>query len=107
MQPTAARLNARDTCSNKPGGQTVRCVPFVHQGAGMNTCRTIASLVAAILAVTAFTMPAQAASQKAGPLTIDSQGSFFVGGEVKSAPPSAAAGPSALRADITVNQMYV
>jgi pimeloyl-ACP methyl ester carboxylesterase len=73
----------------------------------MNTRRTIASLVAAILAVIAFTMPAQAASQKAGPLTIDSQGSFFVGGEVKSAPPSAAAGPSAARADITVNQMYV
>jgi pimeloyl-ACP methyl ester carboxylesterase len=71
----------------------------------MNTRRALVPLIA----VAAFAMqgPAQAREQKFGPLTLQSQGSFFVGGEVKSAPPSAAAGAAAPPADITVNQMYV
>ena len=101
----AAHLNTCDASSNKRSGHTVRCVPFVHQGAGMNIRQTVASLTA-ILAIAIFTT-AQASEPKAGPLTLDSQGSFFVGGEVKSAPPSAAAGPNSAPADITVNQMYV
>jgi pimeloyl-ACP methyl ester carboxylesterase len=71
----------------------------------MNSRHAMLSLVA-IIAIAGHTA-AQASEPKAAPLTIESQGSFFVGGEVKPAPPSAVAGPAAGGADITVNQMYV
>jgi pimeloyl-ACP methyl ester carboxylesterase len=71
----------------------------------MNSRHAMLSL-AAIIAITGHTA-ASAREQKPGPLTIESQGSFFVGGEVKAAPPSALAGPVSGGADITVNQMYV
>jgi len=44
------------------------------------------------------------------PLTLASQGSFFVGGETKTLPPAAAVpgrGPAGPPGDVTVNQMYV
>src|SRR5262245_45730259 len=63
--------------------------------------------VLSFIAIMAIAAQALAREEKPGPLTIASQGSFFVGGEVKRAPPSAATGPSAAPADITVNQMYV
>jgi hypothetical protein len=54
---------------------------------------------------------AQSAKSASKPLTIASQGSFFVGGESKALPPPAAgaSGPAAAFAggDVTVNQMYV
>ncbi|MEJ0038186.1 MAG: hypothetical protein WDO68_19255 [Gammaproteobacteria bacterium] len=71
----------------------------------MNTYQSVVALVA--VGALAVQVTAHASEPKAGPLTLQSQGSFFVGGEVKSAPPSAAAGPGAAPADITVNQMYV
>jgi pimeloyl-ACP methyl ester carboxylesterase len=71
----------------------------------MNHRRSVLCLVA-FMAVAAHAA-AQARDAKAGPLTIASQGSFFVGGEVKAAPPSAAAGAAASPGEITVNQMYV
>ena len=90
---------------NKLAVRTVSCVPFVHQGARMKTRHALAS-AAALLAI-ALTTVTHASEPKPGPLTIDSQGSFFIGGDVKRAPPSAAAGPNAAPADITINQMYV
>jgi pimeloyl-ACP methyl ester carboxylesterase len=60
-----------------------------------------------VIIATAGHATAQTREQKPGPLTIASQGSFFVGGEVKPAPPSPVAGPASDGADITVNQMYV
>jgi len=71
----------------------------------MRTRHAVLSIVAITALAAQSTVPASDA--KPGPLTIASQGRFFVGGEVKSAPPSAAAGPAAGPADITVNQMYV
>jgi len=71
----------------------------------MRTRHAVLSIVAITALAAQSTVPASDA--KPGPLTIASQGSFFVGGEVKSAPPSAAAGPATGPADITVNQMYV
>jgi pimeloyl-ACP methyl ester carboxylesterase len=71
----------------------------------MRSRHTVLSLVA--LVAVAAPPWVQARDEKPGPLTIASQGSFFVGGEVKPAPPSAAAGPAAGPAEITVNQMYV
>ena len=71
----------------------------------MNTRQAVVPFIAVI--ALAVQVCAQAREQKPGPLTLESQGSLFVGGEVKSAPPSAAAGPGAAPADITVNQMYV
>ena len=65
----------------------------------MNSRRVVLAL--------ALVVAGAAQARDAGPLTIASQGSFFVGGEVKSAPPSTAAGPAAPAGDITVNQMYV
>jgi pimeloyl-ACP methyl ester carboxylesterase len=72
----------------------------------MNTRRAVVPFLA-IVAIAFQGAAAQAREQKFGPLTLASQGSFFVGGEVKPAPPSAAAGPGAAPGDITVNQMYV
>ena len=71
----------------------------------MNHRSGVLSLVA-ILALVAHAS-VLAREEKPAPLTIASQGSFFVGGEVKPAPPSALAGPGAPTGDITVNQMYV
>jgi pimeloyl-ACP methyl ester carboxylesterase len=70
----------------------------------MNTRQALVPLIAVV--ALAAQSAALAREQKFGPLTIQSQGSFFVGGEVKAAPPSAAAGTAAAPADITVNQMY-
>ena len=71
----------------------------------MNNSHAVLFLIA-IVGIAAQPI-AHAREQNRGPLTIASQGSFFVGGEVKAAPPSAAAGPATGGADITVNQMYV
>jgi pimeloyl-ACP methyl ester carboxylesterase len=71
----------------------------------MNTRHALVPFLA--IAAIALQSGAHAREQKFGPLTLESQGSFFVGGEVKSAPPSAAAGPGAAPGEITVNQMYV
>jgi pimeloyl-ACP methyl ester carboxylesterase len=71
----------------------------------MNSRHAVLTL-AALIAVAAQAT-SHAREQKPGPLTIESQGSFFVGGEVKPAPPSQVAGPASAGADITVNQMYV
>jgi pimeloyl-ACP methyl ester carboxylesterase len=71
----------------------------------MNIRQGLAVVVAGMAVVSQVS--AQTRPAKAGPLTIESQGSLFVGGETKSAPPSAAAGPGAPPSDITVNQMYV
>jgi pimeloyl-ACP methyl ester carboxylesterase len=71
----------------------------------MNTRQALLPLIAVV--ALASQSSAHAREQKFGPLTIQSQGSFFVGGEVKAAPPSTAAGSAAAPADITVNQMYV
>jgi pimeloyl-ACP methyl ester carboxylesterase len=90
---------------NNPGASAVVCVPFAHQGASMNTRHALVPFLA--IAAIALQAGAQAREQKFGPLTLERQGSFFVGGEVKSAPPSAAAGPGAAPGEITVNQMYV
>ena len=49
---------------------------------------------------------AQRRTEPAGPLTIASQGSFFVGGESKRVEPLPGT-PAAAGGDITVNQMYV
>src|ERR1044072_8979754 len=71
----------------------------------MNTRQAVVPFLAVV--ALAAQVSALARDQKPGPLTIASQGSFFVGGEVKSGPPSTAAGPGAAPADMTVNQMYV
>lgn len=71
----------------------------------MNTRHALVPFLA--IAAIAVQAGAQAREQKFGPLTLESQGSFFVGGEVKPAPPSAIAGPGASAGEITVNQMYV
>src|SRR5689334_24029614 len=61
-----------------------------------------------ILALTVVVpIAVQASDPNPGPLTIASQGSFFVGGEKKAAPPSTLAGTATPPGDITVNQMYV
>jgi pimeloyl-ACP methyl ester carboxylesterase len=70
----------------------------------MNSRRAV--LAVFVVVAIAAQVIAQARDAKPGPLTIESQGSFFVGGEVKAAPPSAAV-PNAPPGDITVNQMYV
>jgi len=71
----------------------------------MRNRHAVLSVVAIVAIAAQSTAPAR--DDKPGPLTVASQGSFFVGGEVKPAPPSAAAGPNAPAGDITVNQMYV
>jgi pimeloyl-ACP methyl ester carboxylesterase len=68
----------------------------------MKVCR----ILAVLLAVTAMASFA-AAAQKAGPLTIREQGSFFVGGENKTITQPGAGPIPAQTGDITVNQMYV
>ena len=65
------------------------------------------------LAVAAIALPMACevvhAQHQQKPLVLESQGSFFVGGEVKASPPPTGAGPAAALGggDITVNQMYV
>jgi pimeloyl-ACP methyl ester carboxylesterase len=71
------------------------------------------TIVLTLLSLTALAGPSTVRAQGAStePLTIASQGSFFVGGEPKALPPPppGAAGPGAAfgRGEITVNQMYV
>src|SRR5689334_16918315 len=62
-------------------------------------------IILALTVVVPFAV--QASEPNSGPLTIASQGSFFVGGEKKAAPPSTIAGTATSPGDITVNQMYV
>src|SRR5689334_22249581 len=91
---------ARGSAINCRGVRSAACHSLEQTGGfRMNARHAALSLVVVMLATAAH------AQQKAGPLTIESQGSFFVGGEVKPAPPSvlASSGP----AEITVNQMYV
>src|SRR5882762_5566114 len=60
-----------------------------------------------LLATVALLAPISAISQKSMPLTIDAQGSFFVGGENKTVTePGFGPIPTQI-GDITVNQMYV
>src|SRR5690349_3416431 len=81
-------------------------MPFVHSGGlRMNSRHALVPLIA--MSAMVFHGAAHAREQKFGPLTLQSQGSLFVGGEVKPAPASAAAGPGAAPGEITVNQMYV
>jgi hypothetical protein len=60
-----------------------------------------------VFAFVALLAPLSATSQQAMPLTIKSQGSFFVGGEKKGVTQPATAEMVAQIGDITVNQMYV
>src|SRR3954471_18507850 len=88
-----------------PRARSSACKLLIHGGVRMNTRQALVPLIAVV--ALAAQSAAQAREPKLGPLTIQSQGSFFVGGEVKAAPPSTAAGSAAAPADITVNQMYV
>jgi len=61
-------------------------------------------LIAACAAIAALIVCDSVATAAEKSLVIASQGSFFVGGEVKAVPPP---GPNRAGGDITVNQMYV
>src|ERR1700678_3375043 len=60
-----------------------------------------------LLAMTALLAPLSAISQKSMPLTIEAQGSFFVGGDNKTVTEPAFGPIPTQNGDITVNQMYV
>jgi pimeloyl-ACP methyl ester carboxylesterase len=60
-----------------------------------------------LLAMAALLAPLSAISQKSMPLTIEAQGSFFVGGDNKTVTEPAFGPIPAQSGDITVNQMYV
>jgi pimeloyl-ACP methyl ester carboxylesterase len=60
-----------------------------------------------LLAMAALLAPLSAISQKATPLTIHAQGSFFVGGDNKTVTEPAFGPIPTQSGDITVNQMYV
>ena len=71
----------------------------------MNFRRLTPALVA--MTVLAAGGAAHAQRQNKNPLVLESQGSFFVGGEVKASAPASGAGAAFGGGDITVNQMYV
>jgi pimeloyl-ACP methyl ester carboxylesterase len=60
-----------------------------------------------LLAMAALLAPLSAISQKSMPLTIEAQGSFFVGGDDKTVTEPAFGPIPSQSGDITVNQMYV